>query len=352
LIRNLAALGLALVLLVTSCTRSGSTSNVQPADIYAAGPSAADVRSLFGGDTTWWQGPPSFQVSPLDSNYTPATEKFSVSQEFIHVGTAEVLIVRYTVFDKTSSATSHMTAIQSSFGTTVTSPKVGDQVMYYGFMGSGAAPYVTRTYVRVGQIVIVIGWSRKDGTPSVSQLAKNASRVVAGLKNVLNGKAHTTPSPAKTTALPPPGLDVTLLGTAELPIQAWLVMARVAIPQPILNVLSGQGANTFTFGDYALNDDTHMEVTTAMLNFSTDTYAQQWAGLFSSGQADSNGIYNGYVNTYGSSPAAGEYQYFFAVGTHGAMLVCKSATAGEAATRACEAPVARTAVAWKLSLSS
>src|SRR6266849_2918692 len=161
-------------LLLMSCAKLGSSagSNVQPADIYAAGPTVADVRTLFG-DSNWWPGPPSFEVRPLDAAETPFTQRFSITQRFLHIGSAEEFDVRYTVYDKTSSATTRMTELHNAFGASPTSPKVGDQVLYYGLVSSGGAPYITRTYVRLGQIVTEVDWSRKDGIPTVTQLGKN-----------------------------------------------------------------------------------------------------------------------------------------------------------------------------------
>lgn len=334
-------------LLLMSCARLGSSagSNVRAADVYAAGPSVADVRTLFG-DNNWWPGPPSFGVRPLDSASTPETERFSVTQRFLHLGSAEALDVRYTVYDKSSTATSRMTAVQNAYGASPSSPKVGDQVLYYGLMSSGGAPYITRTFVRVGQIIVEIVWARKDGIPTITQLGKNAAKVVDGLKKVTSGKVHGSPQAIDQTLLPPPGLDITFLGSAQLPIEAWLVMADIGIPEPILVLLHNGGVTDFVFADYALNTDTHMEVRAALLTFSTPAAATDWVSTFSGSAPDQSGISSGYID------ALGVYHYLFAAGTHGAMLVCSATASSEAASRACESPMQRTAIAWKLSLGS
>jgi len=155
------AAALALAAVVASCgTASGF--NARPADVYSIMPSQSDVRSLLG-DSAWWAGPPSFEVDPLDSATTPATQKFAVSRLYLHLGTDEHLLARYTVMDKTSSATTLMTNLGARFGTSLSSsPKVGDQVLYYAEYGTGGAPYVTRTYVRVGQVVLGLVWTKKD----------------------------------------------------------------------------------------------------------------------------------------------------------------------------------------------
>jgi len=342
--RLIASFALAAVTLV-SCTRIGSSGTApSSAEIYAAGPTVSEVRTLFG-DSNWWPGPPSFEVRPLDAAETPLTQRFSITQRFLHIGSAEEFDIRYTVYDKTSSATTRMTAAQNSFGASPTSPKEGDQVLYYGLVSSGGAPYITRTYVRLGQIVAEILWSRKDGIPTVTQLGRNAAKVVEGLKKVTSGKVHPSPVIVSPTQLPPAGLDITLLGSTELPIEAWLVMADVAIPGPVATLLHGQGVDTFVFADYALNRDTHMEVRAALLTFGSATDATDWVNTFGPGTIDQNGISSGYLDN------VGEYHYLIATGKTGAMLVCRSTIDTEAASRACESPMERTAIAWKLGLS-
>ena len=342
--RGVASIALGAVLLV-SCARIGSGgTTAQPADIYAAGPTVTDVRALFG-DNNWWPGTPSFEVRPLDAASTSFTQRFSITQRFLHIGSAEEFDVRHTVYDKVSSATARMKDVQGAFGASPTSPKVGDQVLYYGLLGSGGAPYVTRTYVRLGQIITEIVWSRKDGIPTVTQLGKNAVKAIDGLKRVTAGKVRPSPLSVSQGELPPAGLDMTLLGSTQLPIEAWLVMADVALPGPVATLLHGEGVDNFVFGDYALNGDTHMEVRAALLTFNSAADATDWVNTFGPGTPDQNGIYSGYLDN------VGEYHYLMATGKVGAMLVCRSTIDAEAASRACESPMERTAIGWKLTLS-
>lgn len=347
----LAFVGVAAVLLA-SCAKLGTSStNVQPADLYAAGPTQSDVRSLLG-DSNWWAGPPSFAVRPLDASTTPYTERYSITQFFLRIGTAEEFVVRYTAYDKTSSATTAMTGYQNAYGASPTSPKVGDAVLYYGLGGSGGAPYITRTFVRVGQIIVVLVWARKDAIPTVQQLGRNASRVVDRLKQVTGGKSHPSPQAIDQKLLPTPGLDITFLAATTLPIETWVVMDQIGLPEAALQLLHNGGATDFVYGDYALNDDTHMEVRSAMLTFASAAAAADWATTFAPGTPDQAGIASAYIPVSGTSTAAGEYHYLFVSGTHGGMLVCKPTIDGEAASRACEAPMERTAVAWKLALGA
>jgi hypothetical protein len=345
----IALVALAAVALV-SCAKLGSGGTTSlPADIYSAGPSLSDVRTLLG-DANWWPGPPSFGVRPLDAETTSYTQLFSITQRYVHVGSAEQFLVHYAVFDKTSSATTQMTNYQNAFGASPTSPKEGDQVLYYGLGGSGGAPYITRTFVRLGQIVAQIIWSRKDGIPTAAALGKNAARVVDGLKRVTTAKVRPSVQAVDQKLLPPPGLDITFLGAARLAVEAWLVMENIALPEAGLQLMQTDGINDFVFGDYALNNDTHMEVRSSLMTFPTAAAAAGWAGTFSSATPDQSGIANSYVNISGGVEGAGEYHYFFVSGQYGGMLVCRPTIEGEAATRTCEGPMERTAISWKIAL--
>ncbi len=180
---------LAVVASACAIRPSSSGSNVRPSDFYGANPGLADVRSLMG-DSNWWPGPPSFGVSPLDSATTPFNQKFHVITRFAHLGTAETLAIEYTLWNSTSSATTQMTNIQSAFGTSASGAKVGDQVLYYGSKATGAAPWGTVTFVRIGAIITTITLSLKDAFPTVTQLGRIATKVTARLKDVLSGKVR------------------------------------------------------------------------------------------------------------------------------------------------------------------
>jgi hypothetical protein len=339
-------------LVLGACSRSagGFGASAKPADIYAALPTEAQVRTVMG-DSNWWEGAPSFEVLPLDAATASSTEKYSISQSFLHLGTDEQLAIRETVFDTVSSATTQMTNIKTALGASPTTPKVGDDIAYYAAASGGGAPFVTRTFVRLGQILVTIIWTRKDSSITVSQLAKNASLVVAGLKNVAAGKVRSSLQPVSPAELPPPGLDITLLGSARLPIETWVVMTRTGLPGAVGAVMKAASITDFAYGDYALNLDTHMEVQTALLKFSAEADATSWASTFATGTPDQSGVASAYL-PMGGTPAAGEYHYFFVQGVYGVMMVCKPSLDGEAASRECEDPLERTAIAWKFALGS
>jgi hypothetical protein len=344
--RVLAAMAV-LGLLGGACTRGVSTgsTNAQPPDLYTAMPATSDVRALLG-DANWWAGPPSFGVRPLDVASMPFNQKFSVSQAFVHVGSAEMFTVDYELWNDTSVAKSHMSSVQTALGTSaVSGPKVGDQSIYYGSQTSGAAPYQTVTIVRLGQIVALIGLDLKDGFPKVAQLGKIATKVIARLKDVVSGKLPTTPlTTAESAVLPPANLDITLLGTTKISVESAMVMIDAPSIDAIAQTLRGSGVSDAVFGDYALNSDTHMEVRATVFTFLTAQNATAWvAGLRGTTPSDEPGFFD---------PAHGWYMFPFAAGTSAAMLICRSTGETEAASRACEAPLSRVTSVWKLSLGA
>jgi hypothetical protein len=333
--------------LAASCTTgSGNAGSARPADLYAVMPTQAGVRSLMG-DGSWWGGPPTFEVSPLNWSRTPQTEKFAVSETYVHLGSDERLFARYVVYDKTSSASSEMSSLQSFYGNALTSPKVGDQVLYVVQVGSGGAPYEFFTYVRVGQVVLTVVLSRRDTNTTASALSRIAKTFSDPIKNL--GKTHAPASQVDPNLLPPPGLDITMLGSANLPLESYVVLQGSALPDTVLALLNQGGASTFAYGDYALNNDPNMEVQTGIIHFPDATTAMDWANTISPNPPDQSGIGSGYIKT-GNTPAAGIYHYVFASNDYVALIVCKSAADGEAASRECEDPAERTAIAWKAGL--
>ncbi|MEO9048685.1 MAG: hypothetical protein ABI334_03610 [Candidatus Dormiibacterota bacterium] len=333
-----------LAIVMSACVRPSTTgSSAQPAQLYGAAPTTPDVQSLLG-DSNWWPGPPSFGVRPLDSATMPFNEKFHVITRFSHIGTAETFDVEYTVWNSTASATTQMSNIQSSLGTPVTGTKAGDQTLYYGQTSSGgAAPYGTATFIRLGQIVITSTLSLKDASPPVSKLGRIATRLVSRLKDVLSGKVKVAPLPGgDTSVLPPPGPDLTLLGSVELPIEAVIVMLGFASPEALAGVLKTTGVDHIVFGDYALDNDTHMEVRAGVFGFITSQDADTWFNaLRGSTRVDELGIATFYDD------ASGQYFSLFTAGAKGAILVCRSTSDLEAASRACESPLSRVAPAWQ-----
>jgi hypothetical protein len=308
-------------------------------------PPISDVRTLLGDDA-WWAGPPVFGLRPLDVASMPFNQTFSVSENFVHVGSAEMFSVDYELWNDTSAAKSHMSSVQSALGTSaVAGPKVGDQAIYYGSQASGAAPFQTVTVVRVGQVVALIGLDLKDGFPKVAQLGKIAAKVVSRLKDVLAGKVPSTPLATSDAALlPPANLDITMLGSTTISDESAMVMIDAPSFDALAQTLRGSGVSDVVFGDYALNSDTHMEVRAAVFNFSTAKNAADWiAGLRGTTAADQLGLYDA---------AHGWYIFPFAAGTKAAMLICRSTADTEAASRACEGPLSRVTSVWKLSLGS
>jgi hypothetical protein len=335
-----------IVVFAAACGRTATPSpGAKPLDLYAAEPSLADVKTILG-DNNWWPGPPTFGVRPLDSSSTPTSQRFRITQRFAHIGTSETFDVAFTQWRSTATATTQMTDLKTALGPSANGAKVGDDVLYYGLQGSGAAPYQTATFVRVGSVVTTITWTRKDGLPSVTQLGKIATKVVARLKNVLSGKIRGTPlSSADAAKLPPKGPDITLLGAVTVPVETVVVMLNFAAPEMLSQVLRTAGADSVVFGDYVLGNDTHMEVRAGVIDFTTPRVAAEWIdALRGNSSPDPSGISTFYDH------ASGQYFSLFTAGTKGAMLVCRSTNDGESAARSCEMPLSRVAPAWQLSL--
>jgi hypothetical protein len=340
------ALCAVLAVVTGACTRPGSAStNAQPQDLYAAEPSVSDVRSLLG-DNSWWPGPPSFAVRPLDSASMPAAQRFVITQRFVHIGTAETFDVEFALYSTTSAATTQMTNIQTALGTSASGPKVGDSSLYYGSQVSGGAPYATETIVRVGQIVVDIGWARRDGYPKVADMGKNAIKVVARVKDLVAGKVHGNALALNDAALlPAPGLDMTILGSTRIPVEAALVMLDLPALEAVAQFVHMAGVSDIIFADYALNNDTHMEVRASVFQFQTATDATAWLDLLrGTNPLDQDGVASFY------DPAHGVYQFMLAGGTQVGLLICRSTSAVEAASRSCEGPLSRVASSWKLNL--
>ncbi len=328
---------------LAACARIGSGGfNGKVADL------SADVRAVFG-DSNWWAGPPTFQVRPLDSGTMPETELFGLTRTFIHVGSAEAFIVIYTAYNTVSAATTVMTNLKNQYGAGAPPQKVGDDTLYLNGNAGGGAPYVARTYVRLASIMVEIAWLSKDGPPALQQRVKVAKKVIDRLQPVVSGKVHGKLQPVAQEQLPPPGLDITNLGSAQLAVESLPVMLSVAMPEAVLSLLQTDGVKDFAYGDYALNNDTHMEVQTAFLTFPNSVDAIEWLTNFSANPPDQSGIASGYIPT-GGSPAGGEYHYLFTAGNFGGLLICKATIGGEAASRECEMPMERTALAWKIAL--
>jgi len=335
------------VLAVSACARGSATTNARPADFYAASPSIADIRQLFG-DNSWWALPPRFGVHPLNADRMPVAINYQVSQTFAHVGTAELLRIAYYVFDSTSTASTVMSNLQTASGAGASGTKLGDQSLYYGQMNAGsAAPYVALAYVRIGSSVTEATWSRKDAYPTVSALSLVAKKASSRVKDVMAGKVRASPQASgDLSQLPPPGMNMTLLGSARISVESSVLGFGVATaPQQLVDQLRQAGVSTVLYGDYVLNADTHMEVRTMLMEFSTSDFAAQWVDILrGTTPLDGAGIYSDY------SDVSGTYFFAFSTGTKAAVLTCAASGPSEAASRACESPVYRETTGWKIGL--
>jgi len=117
--------------------------------------------------------------------------------------------------------------------------------------------------------------------------------------------------------------------------------------EALARILHTSGVDSIVFGDYALDVDTHMEVRAGVFNFTAAQDAATWVDeLRGTHQFDPTGIATFY------NDASGEYFSLFSVGTRAAILVCRSTSDAEAASRACEIPMTRIGPSWMLGLST
>ena len=321
-------------------------------DVYAASPSASDASSLLGGD--WWPTGPTFAVRPLDDANFSSQVQYTVIRRYANVGTSERWRIRFIQFDKSSSATTVMTNAESSFGSGNTGKSVGDKVLYYREkLTSGGAPYETLTLIRVGSLVIESTWLKNDGFPNSDQLGKIASRLASGVKDAIAGKVRGGQVSADDLAtLPPPNAYITLLGAARLPIEAIPLMLNASAPTQLVTLFKTENLSDFVYGDYVLDDDTHMEVQAAVFTLTSATAAKELFDAFKgSSSLDSNGV----LKLYNDVTGPGQYDYFILSGRHVGLLICRSTaelSANEAASRSCESPLETVATAWPTAFRS
>ena len=319
------------------------------AGVYAGRVLLNDLNPVVRDLPSWWDGPPTFDVKPLNSATRPDVERFAVVVRFSHVGTAEQIRLRYQVFDSTSYATALMNAEQTALGTSLTGPKAGDQVLYYNQnAGGGAAPYISEALVRVGETVIVVVWARVDAYTSTSSLGKVAATAATRLKSSTSGKLRASPAPSPEPALlAPPGPDLTLLGTAQLPVATVAQMLVYPAPNEMTNFFHLAGVNDFVYGDYAVNADTRMEMLTAGFTFSSASGSKDWIDTFYGGSSSlSQGVYLNFESD------TGQYVAAFGNGTRGVLVVCRSSAAGEEAGRSCEGSLVRVINGWRTVLAA
>jgi hypothetical protein len=278
----------------------------------------------------------------------PVTINFEVTQTYLHPGTAEALVVSYIVLASSTISTLVMTNLLAASQTTpVTSPKVGDSSLYVQNMGTGAAPFDSIAYVRVGTTLTGIEWFRKDAFSSANQMANVARKATAHVKDVVAGKFHASPQPQiDTSQLPPPGFNITLLGSTRVPTEAVVLdLGYSSAPEQIATILKQGGVNDALYGDYVLDADTHMEVKALLMGFADPAIASQWLDLLrGSTPLDANGIFSTYSETRGT------YYFGFAAGGKAALMTCAATGPTEAASRACEVPLEGESIAWKVGL--
>lgn len=344
--RRVAAFVALLAVAMTACGRFGTSSSPPTlASVYAGRLALSDLGSVV--DTAAWvEGPPQFGARPLNSSSFSDVQQFQLLIRYRKLGTAERINILYLVLDTTAYATAFMTVQQQSLGTSLTGPKAGDQVLYYDQnTQSGAAPYLGQALIRLGPTVIAIGWSRVSSFVDTKLLGKVATSSANHLKDALAGKVHPTPpSQIDSHLLPPRGPDISQLGTTVLPVDVVAQILDTANPDLMTSFLRNAGANTVVFGDYALNEDTRMEIVTVGMTFQTSAEVTQWiATFFPASGMQSGGYFNFDVGT-------GQYVAAFGAGSRAILAVCKSSAPGEAASRSCEGGYLNVVNGWRQAL--
>lgn len=338
---------MAVLVVGAACTRSTGPSNAggTPDQIYAAGPTVQDVRSALGSNT-WWPVTPSFHIRPLDLPNMSDGESFAITQHFVHVGSAEQLVIDYIVWAQTSYATSYFSFEQGAV-TTQTGPKAGDQSIYWGTHSpTDTALFDTFALIRQGQVIIEVVLSRGSGYVDTSEMGGLGNKLVSRLKSALKGTVRPTPLPSTDAALLlPVGTDVTLAGAVRLPIEAGAELLGAAAPQDVVDSFTNLGVKDFLYGDYALNADLNMEVRAIVFTFSNSDDASTWIdGAIGKSNLDASGVAAGY------STSVGEYYAFILSGSHVGFLFCNSLDVYQAASRACETPMSGLIGAWQTRL--
>jgi hypothetical protein len=341
--------GLVLALALIACGRVSTTNNGPTlAAVYGARVGLSDVGGLLGDAKNWAQGPPTFDVRPLNSATREDADRLAVIVRFSHIGTREELRMHYQVWNSTTVATAIMDLNKTVLGASLSGPRAGDQVLYYNQnLQAGAAPYASEAIVRVGQVVLGIVWSHVEGFAKTADLGKVAVKAATRLKDSLAGKVRASSTPSlDPLLLAPAGPDVTLLGSDRLPVDVAAQILFVANPGDLTLLFNQLGATDFVYGDYALNSDTRMEVLTSGFTFTDPNGAKKWVDAYYGASNLTSGIYFNYEND------TGQYVAAFGAGNRGILMVCKSSAPGEEAARACESPMSRVITGWRLALAA
>jgi len=344
---RLLALTMVLAIAAVACGRTTGPNGPNLATVVAGSVQLGDVQSSLDDSSNWWAGPSTYGARPLDISQRDDNELLFFTRRFSHVGTSEELLIRYDVWSSTALAAAIVTATQQAAPSPSTSPGAGDQVIYYNEnLRFGAAPFMSRALVRVGQTVADVRLTQAVGFAPSSTIGKLALAVGSHLKKAVSGPVQTLPtsSPAE-GSLPPVSSDIQLLGSTTLPVGAVAQMVDSPAPTDLVTLFGTLGVSNFVYGDYVLLADTHMEVQTAGFTFSSSTGASDWLNSFiGKANLDQNGDYLNF------DQVSEQYIGAVGVGSHGALLICRSTADFEAASRACETPISRVLGAWKTSL--
>lgn len=346
---RLTALALLFLPVLAACGKTAATAAPTLQALYTSRLSLSDVTPATGDAQNWWQAAPTFDVRPLNSATREDADAGGLTTRFTHMGTAEELTVNYQVWSSTAIATRLIDFEETVLGTSLTGPKAGDKSLYYNRkLQAGAAQYNNEAFVRLGQTIITIIWSHREGYANPNAFGKIAVKAAGRLKDVLSGKVN--PSPVARVSDPlllaPAGQLVTLLGATRLPLEVLAQMLGESAPTGLVDEFHKHGSTDFVFGDYALNVDTRMEVVTAGITFAGSTDGQAWINSYFAGLLNSSGEFGQYVT------GLGQYLFAFGSGSRAIVIFCKSSVDLEEAGRSCETPMNLLVAGWHPLLSS
>ena len=274
-------------------------------------------------------------------------EKFGITQHFLHVGSSEQLVADYSVWTTSTYATLLVTVIQNQVNA-LTGPRVGDQSVYWGTRSpTDTALYNTSALIRVGQVTIELDITRGAGYVDTRQMGQLGTRLVSKLKGALKGTVKPSPLPEDDLKLLLPlGTDVTLAAAVKLPIEAAALLLGATSPQDVVDQFTKLDVKDFLYGDYALNADLNMEVRAVVFSFASPSDAMSWTDVaIGASNLDAQGVASGYA------ASIGEYFAFILSGSHVGLLFCNSLSVYEAASRACETPMASLIGSWQTRLA-
>ena len=97
-------------------------------------------------------------------------------------------------------------------------------------------------------------------------------------------------------------------------------MVNATAPIELTKLFTDVQVNDFLYGDYALDEDTHMEVQAALFTFTTTSDA---SGIFDTVRGSDTPDANGLIKDYNDVTGPGQYEFYFQSGTRLGVMICR-----------------------------